>query len=116
MSLRQKIQQVKRDSTDLLVTFKDDEGNLVDITGSTVILTVKEKQTDEDIDAIFQITQDTHSDPTNGETVLSVTTADTEDVDPKIYFFDIQIKFLDGKIQTPSLGTWEILQDITYAT
>ncbi len=66
----------------------------VDLTGSTVFFTVKEilDQDDAaDAAAVIAVEVTDHSDPTNGVTVIPLTGTDT-DVDPGLYYYDIQIK------------------------
>lgn len=53
------------------------EGVAVDITGFTVRLVIKKNESDADSAALFDKTQATHSDPTNGTGSISMTEAES---------------------------------------
>ena len=72
------------------VQFKKNGANQ-DITGWTVFFTMKNKLTDEDVDAIISKTITVHEDSTQGKTLVELTSSDT-DVPPKSYYFDIKFK------------------------
>lgn len=91
----------------------------VDLTGVTVYFTVKPEDsvdTDSTTDAAAVIKKQTttHSDPTNGKTIIDLSSTDTN-VTPGIYKWDIQTKDASGKIQTrvSQLQDIEILADAT---
>jgi len=72
------------------IQFKKD-GQFVDITDWIVFLTVKEKMTDSDDDAIIKKTIVSHTDAPNGKTTIELDSTDT-DITPKSYVFDIKYK------------------------
>jgi hypothetical protein len=65
-----------------------------DITGYTVKFTVKKNTNDldnDDVGAIISKTVTTHTDPSQGLTLISLTTSDTN-VNPSTYFYDIKLR------------------------
>lgn len=115
-----KIEQVtlniKRGDTKVYtITVTDDEGNLEDITGWTVFFTVKENIDDTDANAKISKTETTHSDPTNGESQITLTSTDTT-LDPQSYVFDIQVKTDTSEIHTILEGILNISKDVTQRT
>ena len=69
---------VKRsDSKDYLILVKDGDGAVIDITGYIFYMMVKEDIDDDDDDAKIDKTVTTHTDPTNGETTISLSSSDT---------------------------------------
>jgi len=104
---------VKRgDTTPLPLTFTDENGSAVDITGWTIYFTVKAKIDDEDNDAKIKKDVTTHSDPTNGKTVITLSSSDTS-IDPGNYYYDVQVKTNTGEIYTPLEGNFIVRPDIT---
>lgn len=105
------IQLIRRDDISYAMIFKDADGARVDITGATIWFTVKKKPQDSDADALIQETWSNHTDPTQGETTLSLTAAQTN-VTPGIYKYDFQV-VSSGAVTSTISGCCEILQDIT---
>lgn len=108
---------IRGDDKEFLANFLQEsaDGTItpVDLSGAEVIFTVKKDYDDEDADAIFQVKQAIHSDPVNGETVIAIGKELTEDVPLGTYYFDTQIIFFDGKVNTPIRGTYQIVFDVT---
>lgn len=67
------------------------------IDGWTVYYTVKEKKGDSDANAKINKKITSHSDPTNGETLIELSASDT-DLDPKAYYYSIDYKTSDNEI------------------
>jgi len=107
--------EVKRgDSKTYTLTFKDEDGNLIDITGYTVFFTVKEKIDDNDDHAKIKKTITSHTDPTNGETQIQLSSSDTNLIGN--YLFDIQIKNTTNEIITIMEGLITFTKDVTQRT
>ncbi len=98
------------------LTFRDSTGDSIDITGSTVWLTVKSSISDPDESALIQKQVTTHSNPTQGETQISLLPVDTSDVSVGRYEYDMQLIESSGKITTFMRGVFSISQDITIST
>jgi hypothetical protein len=89
----------------------------VDLTGATVFFTVKPELTDDSTDTNAVITKEvtSHSDPTAGETVIELDSTDT-DVEPGVYYYDIQIKRASGTILSIPARKLKIWADVTRRT
>ncbi len=100
------------------LTFTDSDGSAIDITGWKLWLTVKAKATESDDEAVIQVTQTSHSDPTNGKSSIKITSdsvADTQQ--PGEYVYDIQAKKDNGDIVTVVKPfKFVITEDVTKAT
>lgn len=72
-------------------------GNPLDITGMTVVLTVKKKASQADVE-IFS-TDGVLSNPSQGEAVLSIPKAETFGTDGKETTFQHEIRLIDGTDQ-----------------
>jgi hypothetical protein len=103
---------IRNDDVVLTATFTDADGNAIDLTGSKVYFTVKENESDADADALITKEVTSHSDPTAGETQISLNPTDTN-VDPGTYFYDLQVKNSLGTIQSTSSDKITIRQDIS---
>lgn len=84
----------------------------VDITGYTVLFTVKKKITDDEVDAIIQKDVTSHTNPTQGETTIPVVRLDTLGVKPGFYPYDIKICDLSGDRTTIISGLFQIKQSV----
>lgn len=104
------------DDFDYTLTFTDDNGDAVDITGWTIWLTVKESEADADVSAVFQVSQTSHTDATGGISTLSVANTTTDDLSPGTYVYDIQVKTDSNKIYTVTKGQFVITSDVTTST
>jgi len=103
------------DSKSYDLTFTNGDGEAIDITGWTIFFTAKEKRTDSDDDAVMSKDVTNHSDPTGGVSAISFTASETN-IDPKAYYYDIQVKKADGTIRTVLVNKLQILIDITRRT
>jgi hypothetical protein len=104
----------RRDDHAWRLTFKDSDGDAVDLTGDTIFLTVKEDVSDTDDNALIKKDVTSHTDAENGITAISLSNSDT-DVAAGDYYFDIQRKH-DSSITTIMSGTFRVKQDITIRT
>lgn len=111
---------IRWDDVNLSVTFKDSNGDAINITWYTVFLTVKNKwdlqiKNDTDSNAIISVEQTIHSDPTNWKTTISIPRADTKK-DVWVYFADLQLKDASDKITSTQKFEFEILPEVTQRT
>ena len=102
------------DTKTITVTLKDNEGDPVDITGDTIYFTIKTSIDDVVDDSTALVKKDitTHSDPTNGVSVIQLSPTDTN-IKPGNYFFDIQIKRVSGQVITLINDKIRVLGDVT---
>lgn len=106
----------KGDDRTFRLTVKDQTCQIVDLTGSSLIFTVKAFATDPtpaiqkssmvagEIDII---------DPVNGVAEINILPSDTANLETGQYVFDIQLTTAASKIHTLLTGVLEICQDIT---
>lgn len=82
------------------ITVKNSSGVAINLTGLHVYFTVKRTLDDDVTDTNAVIVKDisVHDDPTNGITSVTITGADTQNLDVGKYFFDVQY----GSLKTPS--------------
>lgn len=104
---------IRGDTEDIGFELKND-GVAVDLTGSSVYFTAKPALTadNDDNTAVIQVEVISHTDPTNGITVIPLTPSDT-DVTPGTYYYDIQIKSATGVITSIKHRQLEVIADVT---
>jgi len=91
---------------------RDEDLQVVDITGSTVFFTVKDTSSQTDVDAILKKDVTSHTFPTGGETDIELTSADTSSLLGN-YLYSIKIKDSDGNIYTLAEGNITFQKEIT---
>jgi hypothetical protein len=110
------ISVIRGDDVTLNATFKDENGTAINITGYTVFFTVKNNYTSTtDDNALISKTVTSHSDPTNGQTTITLSNTDTN-LDEGNYFYDFQTKDGSNKISSTSRGTFTVSLDVTRRT
>jgi hypothetical protein len=98
------------DSLRYTLAVKED-GVALDITGARITLTLKKSTMQEDDDAALQ--QDfIITDPTAGLAEIEVLPADTTDLEPRQYYWDIQLVTAAGIVATYA-GTVTCKPDVT---
>lgn len=112
----EKIRLTRGDDRTKILKFKDSSDNPIDITGWIVFFTVKKSYLDSDDDALIKKDITSHSDPSNGKTRLVIEASDTDDMDNGKYYYDIQVKKGDGKINTVLNDILELSYDVTRRT
>lgn len=108
--------EIRGDDDNIKVTFKDADGAVVDITGYTVFFTVKLREDlydTDDTNAKISKKITVHSDPTNGETTIKLTSTDTAISSNAEYYYDIQLKSSTGDISSIDRGNFVITEDVT---
>lgn len=114
-----KIEISRGDSYTAILSFTDTtSGAIIDITGYTVYFTVRPVSSIEgltsvnnDSSAIIAKQITSHSNPTQGQTTLSLSSTETN-LDPDVYAFDIQLKNGSNKT-TVVVGRFTITSDVT---
>ena len=92
--MEKNLQIYRGDDEDFDFTFVDGNGDPIDITGWTLFLTIKtaiDNETD-DSGAVVTKTVTTHTNPTQGETTVSILDTDTNELNAGDYYYDFQVK------------------------
>jgi len=92
--------------------FKRANGDAIDITGWTIWLTFKENINDLDSQAVIQKKITQHINPTQGESSVHLSGSDTTTLLGR-YFYDVQVKLINGYIKTVATGFVVVVQEVT---
>ena len=85
---------LKQGDSDLLeFSFTDDNGNPIDITGTTLYFSVK--QFIDDASYVFQKTITSHTDASNGQTEVTISSSDTGT--SGLFLYDCVLVFANGE-------------------
>ena len=103
------------DTESIIVTIEDNSGGTVNITGYTFYFTVKENESDGDGSALILRNVTSHTDPVNGQTVISLPAGSTSIAIGK-WFYDIQMKDVAGNITTLLKGDFVVKKDVSVRT
>jgi C4-dicarboxylate transporter len=111
------IEIIRGDTYNMPITFKNDDGSVVNLTGTTIFFTVKPKgnSKSDDTDAVISKTITVHTDPTAGKSMLVLASSDTA-IPNGEYAFDFQLKTLGGDIHSTAKGAFIVQNDITKRT
>jgi hypothetical protein len=111
-----KIEVIRGDDITINATFKDDNGDAINITGYTVFFTVKDNYTSTtDSAALISKTVTTHSSPTTGATTFDLSNTDTN-LSEGDYYYDFQLKDTTNKISSTQRGIFSVSLDVTRRT
>jgi len=108
------IEWYRGDSYPLELTIKNkSDGEVIDLTGYSFILTVDTLKTPpDDTTKVFEVAGVLDADPSTGKVSFTPTTTDTN-IDPASYYYDVQMIDSSGHIRTIAKNKWKLLQDIT---
>jgi hypothetical protein len=107
---------IRGDDTTITLTFTNSAGAAINLTGATVYFTVKDDPQYGDDKALISKDVTVHTNAAGGITSVVLSHTDT-DIQPGIYFWDVQIKAAGtGNISSASCGDFEVVQDITRRT
>lgn len=105
----------KGDDKTWTITFKDVDGDAIDLTGKTLFFTIKTIKTDPDTSALIRKDINSHTNPTGGITALTLSHDET-DLTAGIYYFDFQLVDSSSNVTTLFTGTFTVTQDVTRRT
>jgi hypothetical protein len=93
-------------------------GAVLDITGATIFLTIKNDITDLDDDAVFKDEWVAPADAESeaGRIQIHIPSSDSDSFEVKSYVFDIQYKSSTGDISTVADGNFTVNADVTRRT
>lgn len=112
--MAEKLTIIRGDSAEIDVIFEDADGEAIDLTDKAVFFTVKEIDDidgEDDSEAKISIKITDHTDPTAGETRITLTPSDTN-LTPKDYLYDLQI-VSNGDVISTIKDFMEVTQDVT---
>lgn len=115
MALRQ-LSSVRGDTKTYTLTFKNAAGVAYNIKNWVVKMTLKQNASLPDSEAVVSKTVSTFSDTTSGTTGVAEITllpADTVNVEPGEYDFDIAVTTADSKHYTVMRGKYNLEYDVT---
>lgn len=92
------IKRIKGDTVDLDIQLFDVEDNEINLTGCTVFFTVKRNIQDADSKALISKDITSFTSPITGDVAITLTATDVDYVGE--FFYDIKIKYTNGKIQS----------------
>ena len=103
------IEAYRGDSLTIDGVVRNQDGDVVNITGGTILFSVKKNQTDTD----YVITKSASiTSPTEGKFTIILSPSDLNKT-PGTYFYDIELRLNEATIHTISKGFFTILTDIT---
>ena len=117
-----KIAMFIRDDRTLSLTVHQENGTPVNITSAKMWFTVKNRLTDIDSVAVIQKKYSVaggsdadirFTEPVNGKAEIYIVPDDTDEVDPGIYVFDIQVTLANGKTYTIARDKITFKEDVT---
>ena len=104
---------IRGDSYEIPIKVKDEQGQPLDITGATVWLTVSKSSNPKDDDnALIQKSTTSHSNPTQGESSITLTDSDTTQTLGR-YWYDTQVVDTLGNVTSSPKARFIINSDIT---
>lgn len=109
---KQKLELIRGDTTDYTLSFTDENGNPIDISGWKICFTVKANTSHPDEKAIIKKDLEIVSGE-NGKATIRIEPEDTEEVKPGIYTYDFQVVLPTKEVYTVLIGEFEIIGDVT---
>lgn len=106
------VQIIRGDTTQFELTFRDKDGVLIDLSGSTVFFTVKRRINDLDVNAVIAKEISVFDDPEEGVAIVELSPEDT-DIRRGSYIYDVQLVEGDGTITSSYVGKFLCAQDVT---
>lgn len=107
---------IRGDDVAMTLQLTDIDDIAIDLTDCVVFFTAKRRKDDTDDDAAIKIDVDEHTDPTAGETRIVIPKETTQTLRLGDYYWDIQIKYPDGKIQSAVYEILTVIPQITERT
>lgn len=111
-----KYSKFRGDDVTLNLTFKDANGDAINITNYTIFFTLKRNKYDTDAQAVLSKNITSHTTPLSGLTQIALTAAETDDLLGS-YYYDISYKTgTGGTNKTADAGVFTFKEDITIRT
>jgi hypothetical protein len=109
------LQRHRKGDTWLGITLelKDNDSNPIDLTGVKVLTQFRERK-DSKADPVLELSTENAGIATINPTTGVITFLKRKiDLNPGTYYYDIQLTFLNGDVQTLFDSTWEIYSDVS---
>lgn len=103
---------VRRDDKTFTFYFYDENGDAIDLTGAVLYTTVKQNIDDLDANAKISTTLAVTAPATGGIATWTIVPADTQYLSG-LYYWDVQLKSVTGKITTLIRDMLEVVPDVT---
>jgi hypothetical protein len=100
------------DTENLFFTFKDSDGEVIDISGATLRFSIKEKLSDANADAVYYTTWTTHTDPVNGESKLAISETITATWTPGEYMYQLRVIDTANDVSSTDVGPCIIQENL----
>ena len=115
--LRENLSMPRGDSREYRLEVTDENENVFNITGATVLFTVKKLNSDAD-PGEFQLTSTNPAeilldDPGNGGGRIFIENPHTQDMEIRSYIYDCQVQPVDGGVKTVVGGAFTLTEDAT---
>lgn len=108
------ITHIRGDTREINVTFLDSNNDAIDLTGGTVFFTVSiSSQPKNDADALIEKEVTSFSSPSTGQATIVLDSADTNDMTPSTYFYDLQFVSSSGVVISQPRARFKLIGDIT---
>lgn len=109
------IKLIRGDDASLNITFKNQAGEVINLTGYSVRFTVKREKdlaVDDDTQAVISKNITEIPNPTLGVLTLTLTNTET-DLPIGAYVWDLQLKSSTGVISSTQKGSLEVINDVS---
>lgn len=96
--------------------FKADGVTPFDLTGCELFFTVNinsNNTTDTDAGAVIALKNNAITNPTLGVATIQISNANTQDITPETYYYDIQLKDSNGNITSLAQNQFVVIADVT---
>lgn len=108
---------IRGDSRVLNFQFYQSDGvTPFNLTGCQVWFTVNANSNntaDNDSSAAISLTTTSFPNPTSGQASLTISNADTQDISPNTYYYDVQLQDANGNITSLAQNTFIVIADVT---
>jgi len=104
---------IRGDTWEITIPITDADGNAVDLTDARVYFTIKKFVDAPDSEAVVHKIITSHTDPTNGITKVTLEASETRGIHPATYYYDISIRFPDGKVMSTGAERLRVEYDVT---
>lgn len=88
-------------------TISDSDGNVVDLTGLTVSMTIYNESTE-----VKQVNNTTHTSPALGITTFTISKTETANFPATLLIYEVEITYTDGSKFTAIRDVLEVISDL----